>query len=383
MLKDFIAGIRVLDLSQYLPGPFATQILADMGADVIKVEPPAGDPLRHLDPVNGGASVGQGPSPYYRVVNAGKRVLALDLKSAAGRETFETLIGVADVLLESYRPGVLDRLGLGSERLSALNPRLVHCALSGYGQTGPHRLTAGHDLNYVASSGALGASGTAAAPVMAWPPVADHASGMQAALAILGALSGRRRDGRGVHIDLSLAETVLAWQGWGLTATAEGRAPVAPARNVLNGGAAYYQVYGTADGRFLTIGAIEEKFWANLCEAMGRPEWKDRYHDPMPQWDLVAEVTEMFCGKALAEWDELLSTIDCCYHAVLAYDEVPDHPHVRARRLVRRGDGGDPATQVLFPAWIDGQAPQERTPVRDIDVEQALAAWDGKTGDSI
>ena len=168
MLGDFLAGVRVLDLSQFLPGPFATQLLADMGADVLKVEPPAGDPLRRLDPATGRPGPKDGRSPYYDAINAGKTVVRVDLKSADGKRALATLVAAADVLLESYRPGVLERLGFGPARLREINPGLVHCALSGYGQTGPNRLRAGHDINYIASTGAYSASGVAEKPVMAW-----------------------------------------------------------------------------------------------------------------------------------------------------------------------------------------------------------------------
>lgn len=371
MLQDFLRGYRVLDLSQFLPGPAATQILADMGADVLKVEPPAGDPMRHVDPMGGTT----GPSPYYRVVNAGKAVVVLDLKAPGGKAALRALVSAADVLLESYRPGVLDRLGFAHDDLRALNPRLVHCALSGYGRTGPYRLTAGHDLNYVAMTGALSVSGTAETPVMAWPPVADHASAMQAAMTTLGALVARERTGEGAFIDVSLAETVLGWQGWGLTGAFGGGPAPAPAANVLNGGAAYYQIYGTADGRFVTLGAIEEKFWANFCTAVERPDWIPRQRDPLPQSDLIAEVRALFGGHTRAQWDALLSSVDCCYHAVLTYAEVPDHPQVRARGLVWRRDGAAPVTEVLLPAFVDGAPPADRPPLREVDVATALAAW--------
>ena len=224
MLKDFLAGVRVIDLSQFLPGPFATPLLADMGAEVLKVEPPQGDPQRRFNPISGQPWSGTGRSPFYDAVNTGKTVLAIDLKSEAGKEAFGTLVGAADVLLESYRPGVLERLGFGPRRLKDLNPSLVHCALSGYGQTGPNRLLAGHDINYVASTGAFSASGIPEKPVLTWPPAADYASALQAALTITGALVARARTGKGAHLDVSLSESMLAWQAFGMIAAARGSA---------------------------------------------------------------------------------------------------------------------------------------------------------------
>ena len=174
-------------------------MLADMGACVLKVEPPAGDPMRRLDVATGRPFPGDGDggarSPYYDAVNAGKTVLTLDLKSGDGKQAFESLVRSADVLLESYRPGVLERLGFGRQTLETLNGGLVHCALSGYGQTGPKRLRSGHDINYVASTGAFSASGIPERPVMAWPPPADYASAQQSVVAILGALLARARPG--------------------------------------------------------------------------------------------------------------------------------------------------------------------------------------------
>lgn len=382
MPGDFLAGVRVLDLSQFLPGPFATQMLADLGADVLKVEPPGGDPLRRLDPATGRPGPADGRSPYYDVINAGKAVLALNLKSPDGKEAFAALVQAADVLLESYRPGVLDRLGFGRDRLKEINPGLVHCALSGYGQTGPNRLRAGHDVNYVASTGAFSASGTPERPVMAWPPAADYGSALTAALAIAGALLGRARTGKGAHLDVSLAESMLAWQAWGLTAAeAAGEGPGGPARggNLLNGGAASYQVYATKDGRFVTLGALEAHFWANFCDAVGRPEWTARQHEPLPQTDLIAKVQAMFAAEPLRHWEALLKDVDCCYHAVLDYDEVARDPHVAHRGLLTGGGGGQEGAGawagVLFPAIVDGRAPQARPPVREVDLETALGMW--------
>ncbi|MFQ5765504.1 MAG: CaiB/BaiF CoA transferase family protein [Rhodospirillales bacterium] len=388
MPGDFLAGVRVLDLSQFLPGPFATQMLADLGADVLKVEPPAGDPLRRLDPTTGQPGPADGRSPYYDAVNAGKAVVALDLKSADGKRAFETLVRAADVLLESYRPGVLDRLGFTRARLKEINRGLVHCALSGYGQTGPNRLRAGHDINYVASVGAYSASGIPERPVMAWPPAADYGSALTAALTIAGALLARARTGQGAYLDVSLAESMLAWQAWGLTAAraaaeAAGEGPGGPARggNLLNGGAASYQVYATKDGRFVTLGALEAHFWASFCDAVGRPDWTARQHEPLPQTDLIAEVAALFAAEPLQHWEALLKDVDCCYHAVLDYAEVVRDPHVAARGLLtggegaEKGKGGGPWAGVLFPAIVDGRAPGPRPPVRELDLETALGMW--------
>jgi crotonobetainyl-CoA:carnitine CoA-transferase CaiB-like acyl-CoA transferase len=362
MLSEFLKGTRVLDLSQYLPGPFATRLLSDMGAEVIKVEPPAGDPLKHL-----GAEGDTGTSPFYEMINAGKTVVTLDLKSGSGHDAFEALVSRADVLLESYRPGVLDRLGFGADRLGALNATLIHCALSGYGQTGPYRLIPGHDISYVSMTGGLSASGTAETPTITYPPMADHAGANQAVITILGALIARDRGRGGAFLDVSLSESLLSWQGPGLT--------VPPPRGdgVINGGAAFYQIYPTADGRFVSLSPLEPKFWVNFCEAVGRADWIARQFEAMPQAALIADVAALFAGQPLSHWDALLGGAECCYQAVLDYAEVPDHPHTRARGLVR--DAGS-FIDVLFPAYVDGQPPEARTPLREADAESVIAGWD-------
>ena len=375
MLNSWLAGVRVLDVGQYLPGPGAGQILADVGADVLKVEPPSGDPLRALDPMTGRATAGA--SPYYAAINAGKRVVRLDLKSEQGRRAFERLATAADALMESFRPGALAKLGFSAEALRALNPRLVHVALSGYGQTGPLATAAGHDLNYLALTGALAASGTGAAPSIAFPPIADHASAMHAALCVLGGLQGRARTGQGTFVDISLAETALAWQAWGLTAAATG-SPLPREAAMLNGGAAYYRIYRTRDGKFVSLGAIEPHFWRNFCKAVDKPEWVTRHTEPLPQTTLIAALASLFITKTRPEWDARLASLDCCYQAVLDHSEVAAHPHVVARGLVRRvpAGAGIPAhIQTAFAAFVDDETPPARAPFQDVTVEQALDAW--------
>ena len=366
-----LAGIRVLDLSQYLPGPYAGQILADLGAEVVKVEPPAGDPLRQVPPLDG-----DGLSAFYKLVNAGKTVVRLDLKQAAGKAAFLGLVDRADALIESFRPGALARLGLDAKALRARNPRLVHCALSGYGQSGPDALKAGHDINYMAMAGGLASSGTAARPIGAHPPTADFASGMQAALTVLAALLGRARSGRGATIDTSIAETVLAWQSLALTAAGRG-GEAARGEGRLSGGAACYQVYETADGRFVTLGALEAKFWANFCRALGREDWIERHGEALPQTELIAAVAEAIAARPLAAWQALLAGVDCCYQAVLEPAEVPQDPQVRARGLLRAYPGPEPRVEVAFPALFDGAPPAPRAPFEERTAEDLLAAWDG------
>lgn len=372
MPLEFLNGIRVLDLSQFLPGPFATQMLSDMGADVVKIEPPKGDPMRGLDPVTNART----DSPYHALVNAGKRVTYIDLKSDAGKAAFASLIRKADVLMESYRPGVMARLGFGFEALRALNSRLVHCALSGYGQNGPMRLVGGHDINYVAAAGQLGLTGPGSKPHMAYPMVADYAGAMQSVTAILGALVGRGRTGQGAYLDVAMTDSVLAWQSQALTALARGDAPGRDA-SLLTGGAAFYGVYETSEGQFVSLGAIETVFWENFCNAVGRPELVARQNEPLPQSDLIAEVAAIFKTRTRADWDAHLADVDCCYHPVLDINEVADHAQNTARGLVQPQAGleDENGISVLLPFWVNETPPTKRPAVREVAADDIVNEW--------
>lgn len=360
MLAEALTGMQVLDLSQYLPGPYATQILSDLGAEVLKIEPPQGDPMRSFIMQDT-----DGQSPWYKQVNAGKTILRLDLKTDKGQEKLAELVRDADILLESYRPGVMDRLGFDRGRLQQLNPRLIHCALSGFGQTGPCRERAGHDLTYLAMSGMLSLTGTSETPVIPFPPICDYAAGKQAATSILAALLRRGRTGQGAFIDVSLFEMALSWQSFALTAASHPGKEFARGRDLLTGGAACYQIYRTADDRFVALGAIEEKFWRTFCSTVGRPDWIERQQEPLPQEELIAELSALFASATLASWQRRFIGIDCCLEAILEHSEVADHPHVQQRKLIqnRLNDG---SYDTLFPAWVDDCPPLPRQPLREL-----------------
>jgi len=364
---DLLEATRVLDLSQYLPGPSATQMLADMGADVIKVEPLQGDPLLAMNPLTGGPD----GEPFYEAVNAGKSVLRLDLKTEQGRSGFETLISRADVMLESYRPGVMDRLGFGPAVLKDLNPKLIHCALSGYGQQGPKSGEGGHDINYIALSGGLSVSGSSETPVAGWPPAADYTGALNAVNAILAALIRCYRTGQGAYLDIAMADTFMAWQPWGLTGQVQG-ARMTRQGNLLNGGAACYRVYAVAGGDFVTLGALEDKFWINFCDAVARPDWIARHKEALPQKDLIGEVEALFASDNLEHWEQALAGVDCCYQAVLDYDQAAAHPQVKVRKLVHQYADH---SQILWPAHVDGGALAKRLPVKRIDLNQCIKKW--------
>lgn len=367
MLSDCLAGIRVLDLSHYIPGPFATQWLADLGADVVKIEPPTGDPMRTMGPVDA-----DGTTAFYKLANRNKTVLRLDLKTEAGRARFEDLARNADVLLEAYRPGAMERLGLDHPRLAALNPRLIHCSLSGYGQTGPLARRAGHDLTYIALSGILARCGTAERPVVPHPPLADHAGAMLTVIAILGALIGRGRTGRGAHLDVSLTEAAQLWMGGIMTMAARWGVP-AREGDLINGGAAFYRAYATQDGRFVALAALEEKFWTAFCQGVGRPDWIARHREPLPQTALAADLESLFATRDRDDWVAALAEADCCLEPVLEADEVPAHPQSLARGFVHSHPDG--MVEVLLPILMDGTRAAPRHPVVDGDPETVAAAW--------
>jgi alpha-methylacyl-CoA racemase len=350
-LKSFLSGLRVIDVSAYLPGPFASLLLSDMGADVVKVEPPQGDSMRLLGP-----SDGNGKPLFHAALNAGKTVRRIDLKSPDGKKEFLELTDTADVLIEGFRPGAMLRLGLGAQILRARNERLIVCSLSGYGAAGPLAQVAGHDGNYLALAGVLHRNGMP--PRFFDPPVADVTSSLFAALAILGAVQGRQRDGQGCHIDLAIADVAMPLQLFEVAAFgATGNVPQ-PEGTYLNGGAAYYRVYPTADQRHVVLGAVEPKFWVNFCTAAGRPDWIARQSEPFPQQALIADVATFFASLPLAECEARFANVDCCLSPVLDLAEALHSTHHRTRRVVRSTtDGG---LQVLFPALVDGQPPAPR-----------------------
>lgn len=370
MLDDTLQGCRVLDLSQYLPGPYATRLLADLGADVVKVEPPGGDPMRSFIFLDD-----DGLSPLYKQVNAGKTVIRLDLKSESGRDRFTELVKAADVLLESYRPGVMERLGFSYNHLRSLNSRLVHCALSGFGQDGPASLRAGHDLTYMALSGMLHHTWTTETPVIPFPPVSDYASGQHAASMILAALLRREKQGEGCTIDTSIFETVLSWQSFGQAGVGRSGGALEPGRGLLTGGMACYQIYRTADQKFVVLGALEEKFWQAFCTAVKRPEWITRQHEQMPQTSLINELRALFATASCDDWVDLLAETDCCFEPVLAPDEVASHPQVIHRKLLEPSRDNALPTEIRFPAIADHRIPRHRQPLREVTVETVAAGW--------
>lgn len=332
-----LAGIRVIDLTRLLPGPLATRRLAEWGAEVLKIEGPAeqgqDDGTRHMGRTTEDVAAGR-PSLTFRLLNDGKQLRQLDLREPSGRDALLELARSADVLIEGFRPGVMQRLGLGWDVLHAAHPRLVVCAISGYGQHGPWSQRAGHDINYIAMAGVLqqvaAPGGELAVPNF---QIGDLLGGTQAALSgVLAALVAAQRSGRGRFVDISMAHEVLRHHVLAVaTLAATGRVP-APGRDLLSGGAPCYGAYLTSDGRHLAVGALEAKFWQALCTAIGRPEWGARHWSRglAPGSDasmrLRDELAALFATQPLAHWLALLEPADCCVTPVLRLDEAQAHP---------------------------------------------------------
>lgn len=363
-LSRFAEGLKVFDLSVFLPGPLTGLLLADMGAQVRKIEPPTGDPMAALGPRDR-----EGRAAFYEAVNARKTVQRLDLKDAAVRADFLALVCDADVLIEGFRPGVMKRLGLDYPTLSAINPGLIYCSLSGWGQRSPLEQVAGHDGNYLAIAGVLHRNGDDI-PCVYDPPIADTTASLFAVIAILGAVNARRLDGKGCEIDLALADVAMPLQlfqvaGYGATGKVPG-----PRGSYLNGGAAFYQVYRTRDGRHVILGAVEAKFWTAFCRAAGREQWIARQDEPIPQHALTGEVAAFIATLTLDECVARFTPADCCFTPVLDLGEAVSSPHHVARGIVRRTD--DDTLQALFPALIDGIPPEPR-PHAEIATRDSIA----------
>lgn len=334
-----LAGLRVLDLTRLLPGPVATLHLADLGADVIKIEDTgAGDYTRSL---GAGAAPGE-DSYFFRIVNRNKRGLRLDLKQAAGVEVFLRLARDADVVVENFRPGVVDRLGVGFEAVRAINPRIVYCAITGYGQTGPWRDRAGHDINYVATAGVLDQIGVAGGePALPNFQVGDLLGGALTGLAgILAAVIAARATGRGRHVDVSMTDAVFAHAYSPLLAVLEDGHPRPRGTDALSGGMPGYGLYRTQDDRWLAVGALEAKFWHLFCDTIGRPDFKPWGMDGGSEGLRVkAQLADIVARQPLAHWAALFDQVDCGVTAVPAFDEAMTHPQLAARGMLVEHDG--------------------------------------------
>lgn len=331
-MQPAFAGVKVLDLSRLLPGPFCSMLLADFGADVIKIEDPqGGDYIRAWPPFLGNSS------GFHVVLNRNKRSLTLNLKKEAGKAILKQLAATADVLLEGFRPGVMDRLGLGYEALRAINPQLIYCAITGYGGDGPRAQRAGHDINYLALNGVLSYSGHQHTPTLPGVQIADLGGGaLYAAFSIATALFARQRLGQGQLIDLAMADGALTWHclRWGKF-LGDGRIP-SQGDDFLNHGFACYNLYATKDGRTMSLGALEPQFWKAFCATVGRPDWNTpSYFEPGPhQQELHGQISALFLSKTLSEWSAIFADKDCCCEPVRNLDEVMADSQTRQRQMV-------------------------------------------------
>ena len=332
-----LAGIRVLDLTRLLPGPLATRRFVELGAEVLKIEGPADqgqdDGTRTMGLTAADRQAGE-PALTFRELNRGKQLLRLDLRQPEGVAALLELVRDADVLIEGFRPGVMDKLGLGWQALHAVNPRLVMCAISGYGQHGAWAHRAGHDINYIAMAGVLEQiatlDGELAVPNF---QIGDLLGGTQAAVAgVLAALVGAQRSGQGRFVDVSMAHEVLRHHVLAtFTLKATGRTPV-PGRDLLSGGAPCYGVYRTSDARHLAVGALEPKFWQALCTTLGRPEWVGQHWSRglvpggAASMALRAELAAVLAAEPLAHWVARFEAVDACVTPALRLDETLAHP---------------------------------------------------------
>ncbi|MFC7236265.1 CaiB/BaiF CoA transferase family protein [Halosegnis marinus] len=330
-----LSGVRVLDLTRLLPGPYATQLLADCGADVVKVEDTgAGDYARGMPP-----TTDAGHGELFDAVNRGKRSVALDLKTEGGTEAFRALAAGADAVIESFRPGVVDRLGVGYGDLRGANSGLVYCSLSGYGQDGPLADRVGHDLNYVGLAGLLDMTRETPdeAPRVPGYPVADMAGGLFAAFAVCGALLSRELgDGTGEHLDVSMTDAVLSFGQAVAPAALRGENP-RPGATPLTGAYPWYDVYEAAEG-YVTLAALEPQFWEAFCGTVGREEWVPVHgtEDPAERTALREELASLFAERTRDEWVDLLGDTDAAVGGVYSPGEAVEHPQVAARGLVDR-----------------------------------------------
>lgn len=359
-------SVRVLDFSRLLPGPFCSLMLADLGAEVLKVEDTGlGDYTRMTPPFKGGEEAqkhGVG-SAQFNALNRNKQSIQVDLKQDEAKEIILKLVADFDVVLETFRPGVLEKLGVGYEEMKAVNPGLVYCAISGYGQDGPFRLRAGHDMNYLGLNGLLGISGDGEAPlVQSAGQIADLGGGAQmAAVAILASLLKKNATGEGAHIDISMTDGAMSWLAMPAASALAGET-VERGEMMLGGKFVCYRPYEAADG-WVTCGALEPKFWKSFCDGVGREDLIAKQFESVGG-DGWREVTEVFKTKTRAEWAAFNDERDCCIEPVLDLGEALESELVKERGMITTVDqpGVGPVRQVATPFVINGVRPNRVEP---------------------
>jgi alpha-methylacyl-CoA racemase len=337
-----LTSLKILDFTTLLPGPYATMILADLGADVIRIEAPNRvDLVRSMPPFDGDQSA------WHSLLNRNKRSLALDLKEPEAVEIVHRLVQSYDIVVESFRPGVMDRLGVGYSSLSAINPRLIYCTITSYGQTGPLADRAAHDLNSLALAGVFQHTGRADSdPLPLGVQIADIGSSHNAVIGILAAAIQRLQDGQGQYIDISMFDSALAWNALAAANYLVGGEQPQREAMPLNGGG-FYDLYRTADGRHLAVASLEPKFWQGFCQAIERIDLVgDGYNpDPAVQRQLKAAIQQTIAARPLVEWQAIFAQLDVCVEPVLNADEALAHPQTQARGMVVAVPKPDGSTQ--------------------------------------
>ena len=324
--------LKMLDLSRLLPGPYCSLLLADLGMEVLKVEDPdLGDYSRKM------GLMGKRDSAFFLSLNRNKKSITLNLKKREGREIFYKLIETYDIVLEGFRPGVMDRLGIGYQELKKRNPRVIFCSLSGYGQDGPYRERSGHDANYIGLGGLLEITGEKNGdPVLPGVQIADiGGGGMMAAIAILAAAIHREKTGEGQFLDISMMDGVISWLSMHAGKYFFDKELPKRGEMQLSGRYACYQVYPTKDGRHMSLGALEPKFWMNFCEAIGRRDLiYKQFIEGEERLRVIEEIRDFFKTKTQKEWVEFFNNVDACCEPILTFEEVFQHPQVLHRQMV-------------------------------------------------
>lgn len=327
-----LAGLKVLDFTGLLPGPFGTRVLADMGAMVLRVEAPTRpDMVRIMPPFDS-----NGLSACHASLNRNKSGIAIDLKTAEGIEIVRSLVKEYDIVVEQFRPGVMSRLGIGYEELKAINPKLIYCAITGYGQNGVYKNRAGHDLNYLAIAGIMDYTGRREAGPLPLPiQAADITGGLYAVSGILAAVIHRLKTGEGQFVDISLTDAAFSLQALTAPPALVGNDQPKPETDGLNGGS-FYDCYRTADNRFLSIAGLEPQFFSGFCMAIGKPELIPLGISKAPETvhQVKTAISSVIAQKSLADWNALFAEMDVCVEPVLTFAEACEHPQIRDRRMV-------------------------------------------------
>lgn len=345
-----LKGLLVLDFTTLLPGPLAALMLAEAGAEVIKIERPGGEDMARFPPlVNGQSAV-------YGMLNRGKQVMTLDLKSDADRDKLKPLIARADIVIEQFRPGVMARLGLGYDDMRAINPGIIYCSISGYGQSGPRAQEAGHDINYIGATGLLDLQpGPPQAPVVPPAQIADIAGGsFPAVINILLALRARDQSGEGAYIDIAMTDAMFTFGWYALALGLAGRRFPEPGELPLVGSSPRYRLYAARDGKLIACGALEQKFWQAFCDSIGlAPEFIDDRRDPKATGDAVAK---QIAARGSEEWRPIFARADCCVTVVAPLEEALRDPHFIERGLfAHRLTLGDGRNITALPVPVDPQ----------------------------